>query len=1173
MVAAVSESYEIDFSADPEAVRLVAEAHRLGYGHLANPGFAAEVSLIDPLPHQRIAVYDHMLKERPLRFLLADDAGAGKTIMTGLYIREMLSRRLLRRVLIVPPAGLVTNWQRELATLFGLRARIITGADASSGTNPFCGPGSDLIIVSVDTLAGPRLFSRLAEPGVEPYDLVVFDEAHKLAARRDPDGRIHKTDRYRLAEALAGVRGGDGPGDGASPRGPSDGPGDGGGPGAPTAPAAPHRPPTYRLRWHAPNVLLLTATPHMGKDFPYYCLWRLLEPEALGSVEAFSAYPPAERRRHFLRRTKEEMVDFSGRPLYPPRHSDTLSYDLTQGEGSEQELYDATTEYISAYYNRARVLNRTAARLAMSVFQRRLASSTYALLRSFERRLEKLNALIDDLQSGRLTTQELLSRQRRLDRARDLLDETTADEEETVDGQESSQTAEDRLLGGVVAVNLADLQTEKAKVEELIALARRVATAGSGTKFEKLLEVLRDPRLAGEKFLIFTEHRDTLEFLFRRLEALGYAGQVACIHGGLDPAERDREIEFFRTPAEAGGARFMVATDAAGEGINLQFCWIVVNYDIPWNPARLEQRLGRVHRYLQTHEVRIINLVAGKTREGRVLMTLLDKLQRMREELGSDKVFDVVGRLFEGVSLREYMEQAVTEAGADEAARYIEGRLTREQIEAIEARERRLYGDGGDVKRELPGLEAELERENLRRLLPGYVRQFVLGAAPFLDLGLEGPLDGRFTFRPLRPGALDPFRPALEAYPPDERSRFTIERPARGEKVVFLRPGEPFFESLRQSVLDKLEGLALRGGVFLDPYAAAPYLFHLALVSVVRRADPAEPGLEAQQLLEQRLVGVRQEETGPTGGPAGGPTGGPTGGLTSGPAASATGRCDLCPVEHLLLLRGAPGAAPLGRLAADPAGYREQARRFVLTEVGEVRAEDIRRKLLADLAARREAVSRGYDYRLAELAERRKKLRDQAESGDRRAVLEFEAVKREQERVAAEADAAVRRLAREPELVGPGEVRFLAHALVLPTADSEEQARQDARVEALAIEYVRRYEEDLGAVVKDVSTPDRAREAGLSDRPGFDLLSRRPDGRDLCIEVKGRARSGEVEVTRNEWAQACNLGSRYWLYVVYDCATSRPRLCRVKDPFSQLLAKAKGSVLIAETEVAKVAEQ
>ena len=166
----------LDFTAKPEIVKVLAEGERLSFGHLMNPAFATEISSIDPLPHQRIAVYDHMLKQPRLRFLLADDAGAGKTIMSGLYIREMLSRRLLRRILIITPAGLIGNWRRELLTLFNLPFNIVTGGDARSD-NPFIGDASDRIIISIDTLSSPRVFSRLREASVTPYDLAIFDEA------------------------------------------------------------------------------------------------------------------------------------------------------------------------------------------------------------------------------------------------------------------------------------------------------------------------------------------------------------------------------------------------------------------------------------------------------------------------------------------------------------------------------------------------------------------------------------------------------------------------------------------------------------------------------------------------------------------------------------------------------------------------------------------------------------------------------------------------------------------------------------------------------------------------------------------------------------------------------------------------------------------------------------
>src|SRR5450755_2659494 len=449
---------EIDFKGNADVVRTVVEGERLTYGHLFNPAFATEISLIEPLPHQRMAIYDHMLHQHRLRFLLADDAGAGKTIMTGLYIREMLTRRLISRVLIVPPAGLVGNWEHEMRHLFNLSFTIVNGNDAKAG-NPFTDASSDMLIVSVDTLRGDAMFLRLQEPEVLPYDLVVFDESHKLAADREPDLRILKTDRYRLAEALAGI---------------------------------PSEVERWSLHWSCQHLLLLTATPHMGKEYPYYCLWRLLEPDALATIDAFNAYPLDARRRHFIRRTKEELVYFDGRPIYPPRHSNTLSYNLNTGEVSEQRLYDETTSYIQTYYNRAEVLNRSAARLAMSVFQRRLASSTYALLRSFERRRQKLSLLVEAMRSGKLNPARLKVTQMGLDTIGDVFDEKTADEEEAEAGQEENEIVEDEALEGVIATTLAELETELRQVDSLCDLARRVYEAGNESKFEKLRDVLLD---------------------------------------------------------------------------------------------------------------------------------------------------------------------------------------------------------------------------------------------------------------------------------------------------------------------------------------------------------------------------------------------------------------------------------------------------------------------------------------------------------------------------------------------------------------------------------------------------------------------------------------------------------------------------------------------------------
>ncbi len=888
----------------------------------------------------------------------------------------------------------------------------------------------------------------------------------------------------------------------------------------------------------------------MGKDYPYYCLWRLLLPDTLATCDAFEAFPDGSRRRHFIRRSKEEMVHFDGSPLHSQRNCDTLSYDLSQGPASEQELYDDTTAYIRHSYNRAGVLNRSAARLAMSVFQRRLASSTYALGRSFERRAEKLASWIDDIRSGRLTEEQLALRQRRFDGLDDAFETRTADEAPTgEDGGEDGEAFENQALGGTVAVSLSELEAERRQVDALLGRTRQLLDAGEESKFEKLREVLRDPQYLNEKLIIFTEHRDTAEFLVRRFEGLGFTDQVAQIHGGLSYQERERQVEFFRRPAAEGGASYLVATDAAGEGINLQFCWLMVNYDIPWNPARLEQRMGRIHRYGQKHDpVIIVNLVAGNTREGRVLKTLLDKLEAIRRQLRSDKVFDVVGRLFEELSIRDYLEQAVT-GDDDTIAERLAGDLTTGQVRALAERERVLFGEGGEVRQRLAHLNDQAEQETYRRLLPGYVRRFVEKAAPLLDLRIEGDLGDLFTLVPDRPAAADALLPALETYSEQARDRLTVYKPANRDDAVWMHPGEPVFDGLAAALLERFGRDGLQGAVFIDPYATEAYLFHLVRVSVEQHgrthAGPAGPldgrgGETAPKPLESRLIGLRQ---------------------------TSDGVIVSCPVEHLLLLRGARGLAPSrARLATLARGMAIDAARFAREDVSERLARVHRQRRLDALPARLAFVNRGFDFQAAELAAARSRLTETARTGATPARVLGE-LARIKERQRSLTDSRRRRLAdlrAEPDHIRAGAVAFLVHALVMPIQDSEATEQYDADVEAIAMQVAVAHEARYGAAVEDVSRPELARRAGLTDWPGFDLRSRRP-AQERAIEVKGRATSGNVEMSDNEWARACNLRDAYWLYVVFDCATPRPRLLRVRDPFGRLLARDRESVVFTIT--------
>ena len=1109
----------LDFAGDPAAVLLVAEAHRLAHGHQFNAAFASETARIDPLPHQRIAVYERMLPQEPLRFLLADDAGAGKTIMTGLYVREMLFRRRLRRVLIVSPAGLVGNWERELRSLFRLQCRIVSGADCRDGANPFVGADSDRVIVSLDTLVTERMFRALRNPAVAPYDLVVFDEAHKLGASRT-EHRVDKTQRYELAEALAGVATNHvGPDSGAS--------GDARFAG---------------LTWAAKHLLLLTATPHMGKESPWHHLWRLLDPHAFGAAEALRRFPAEARQRHFIRRTKEEMVDLAGNPLYRQRTCRTFSFDLTPGEDGEQALYHHTTAWLREHYNRAH-RNRSAAQLAMSVFQRRLASSTSALLRSFERRIEKLERDVADWQSGRLDAESLAHRERLLARRQraDYFDTHAADEDVREDGTipgERSEDFEDAVLGAVTAVTIEELRREIGVLQGLRARALALIDAGDESKFEKLREVLEDPRYAADKWLVFSEHRDTVDFLVRRIEGLGYSDQVAVIHGGMAWPERDEQVERFRDP---DGARFLVATDAAGEGINLQFCRLMVNYDIPWNPARLEQRMGRIHRYGQKHDVRVVNLVAGGTREGRVLKVLLDKLESVRRALSSDKVFDVIGRLLENISLREFMIDALTDEGEQRVLQRIERSVTETEVRGVVERQARVYGAAGEVAPRLSGMRRELDRERYLHLLPAYVRLFVESAADKLGIGIQGDLDGVFSLEPVTPGSLDALLPALETYPPAVRDRLRIRRPGAGESCIWLHPGEPVFDALCSRVVDAFAHHARRGAIFIDPRGEEASLWHLAALSVeddvvgtaLESDSPNRTGEPSRTAIEKRLIALRQ-------------------GADEAVAENS--------LEALLALHCAPDVAPGSvSLASRGTALRANASVHVERHVSRM-VETHRTARRADLPDRRRRVNVSFDLQAAALAKRRSELTRAAapdtERGGRRESVQAEiaTLKREQATLSGARESALRELDGDPDRIVAGAPRLLVHALALPPSVDSDIERMDERVEAVAVRIAAQAEVDRGAEVQDVSTPEKARAVGLSDWPGFDLLSRYPDGEVRSIEVKGRAGRSAVRMELNEWKQACNLGERYWLYVVFGCATPEPQLYRVRDPFRNLLA-------------------
>ncbi|MBC7224765.1 MAG: DEAD/DEAH box helicase family protein, partial [Anaerolineae bacterium] len=531
----------LDFSGNSEAFFLAVEAHRIRFAYQFDPLYAVNVSQVDPLPHQIEAVYHCILRNPRIRFLLADDPGAGKTIMAGLLLKELKYRGLVQRVLVVVPGHLRDQWLREMRDRFQEHFTIVDRGvmNATWGRNVW--EEEPQIITSMDFAKQDDVLAALGEVH---WDLVIVDEAHKMAAYRYGQ-KTDKTARYRLGEALS-------------------------------------------RRSHF--LLFLTATPHRGDPANFHLFLDLLEPGLFASPEMVAESVRNQDNPLFLRRLKEDLKTFDKAPLFPPRYVHTVSYHLND---DEVRLYNAVTEYVEESYNKALQKDKRNVAFALLILQRRMASSVRAVRRSLERRRKRL--------------EELLKLGQWLAEGREVDEEALEDSPEW----ERLQKEEELLEHLTAAETREELEAEIALLGELIRLAREAERHGVETKLAKLREVMQDQRIqqSEEKLLIFTEARDTLDYLAEKLREWGYS--VVTLHGGMNLDQRIQAEHDFRDKAQ-----IMVSTEAGGEGINLQFCSLMVNYDIPWNPNRLEQRMGRIHRYGQPKEVHIYNLVAYNTREG-----------------------------------------------------------------------------------------------------------------------------------------------------------------------------------------------------------------------------------------------------------------------------------------------------------------------------------------------------------------------------------------------------------------------------------------------------------------------------------------------------------------------------------------------------------------------------
>ncbi len=784
------------FDGDGALYRLVAEAHRIRLAHLFDPVLAVHTSLVDPLPHQITAVYEEMLPRQPLRFLLADDPGAGKTIMAGLFIKELIARGDLKRCLIVCPGSLAEQWQDELYRRFHLPFEILTNdkLEAARTGNWFL--ENDLAIARLDKLSrNEDVQARLAAPDAG-WDLVVCDEAHKLSATFF-GGEVKLTKRYKLGQLLSGL---------------------------------------------TRHFLLMTATPHNGKEEDFQLFLALLDGDRFEGRFRDGVHQ-VEVSDLMRRMVKESLLKFDGRPLFPERIAYTVPYKLSDAEA---RLYKDVTDYVREEFNRAEKLanDKRAGTVgfAQTILQRRLASSPEAIYQSLRRRKERLEKRLREL--------ELQQRGGALPAviaAGPDLDPDDVDDLEEAPENEVEEAEEEILDQATAARTIVELKTEIATLARLEGLAAEVRRSGRDTKWRELSRLLGEiftPAAFGEsvaeesapygsgplpkpvpsprqKLVVFTEHRDTLNYLARQIGTLlGRPQAVVVIHGGMGRDERRKAQEtFLHDPM----VQVLLATDAAGEGINLQRAHLMVNYDLPWNPNRLEQRFGRIHRIGQTEVCHLWNLVADETREGDVYRTLLEKLEEARSALGG-QVFDVLGKLqFDGKPLRDLLIEAIRYGDQPEVrarlTRAIEQTIDRPHLEEL-IDERALAHDAMDTSR-VARVREEMERADARRLQPHYVESFFLEA--FRRLGgtvrQREPRRYEVTHVPApvknRDRQVGMGEPVLARY---ERIAFEKDliAPAGEPLAAFLCPGHPLLDATLDLTLERHRDLLRRGTVLVD---------------------------------------------------------------------------------------------------------------------------------------------------------------------------------------------------------------------------------------------------------------------------------------------------------------------------------------------------------------------
>ena len=1046
------------FDGDPKRFRLGIEALRLALAYEYDPYFSLSIARVDPLPHQLEAVYDYFVKPPRIRFLLADDPGAGKTIMAGLLIKELKVRGLVKRTLIVTPANLCFQWQRELKDKFRENFEIIRSdvLRANYGSNPW--QERNQVITSVSWVS--RIEDAKESLLRSHWDLIIVDEAHKMSAY----SADRKTLAYQLGESLSEM---------------------------------------------TDHYLLMTATPLKG-DAENFCLFlSLLDRDVYGDVKSLEEAMARQSAPFYLRRVKEALVSFPDpdtgkvKMLFTRRQVRTSEFQI---DDAEWDFYDALTRYVEDQSIKASADDSAQGRAVgfiMAMLQRRFASSMYAVRRSLERMKEKREKILADPEKYR--------REQILKKVPEDFDELPEEEQ-----QEILAGLEDT----VASLDPAALREEILQLTKLIDQAKTLEAREIETKLVKLKELLTeqgvftDPKM---KLLLFTEHKDTLDYLVSKLRTWGLT--VTQIHGGMKIGDRDAPgSRIYAERQFKEECQVLVATEAAGEGINLQFCWFMINYDIPWNPVRLEQRMGRIHRYGQEKDCLIFNFVSTNTREGRVLQKLFDRIKQIELDLDpkqTGKIFNVLGDIFPANQLERMVRDMYARNLTEEVikSRIIEQvdterfrRITHSTLEGLAKRELNLSA--------IIGKSAEAKE---RRLVPEIIEDFFLHAAPISGLQPRETAKGSHTYRIGRvPRTLWPIGEQLEprfGKLGREYRQIVFDKALlpRDPTLEWATPGHPLFESVREDAWTRVQDDLRKGAVFFDLQRKEPA--RLDVFSVAVRDGRGN-------VLHRRLFVVEVAMTG-----------------------------TLSIRQPTIFLEFSP--APGGTAVPDDAGLpgRDQVEQALFEQALQPFLEEISMQRTHEI----ETIARHIEISLNELIHRQNlrmaALMEAKEAGDASPLLAAN-LKTTEDRID-ELNARLEHRRTELEQERRAVITDIQHhgrAWVLPhperTSPQIAPMVRDEEVERIAVQAVIAYEEARGWQVVSVEQDNR----------GFDLISRKPHPEDpetsievRFIEAKGRAGVGEIALTTNEYKTAERLKKDYWLYAVFNCGAI-PQIHAIQDP-------------------------